>query len=206
MSGGRPLAHDSSKQLWRHLKSSGEAEWAYTHNPYDDSPNRRKEREKKSLNVCRHYTEGRCNRGSTCRFHHDMRHNIIVTPHSTPKLTSIAPLKGLPTPSPGGSLGSPPNRVSCCLLSPTHFNKSISCHSNMSSPLRVLSASTSTIPLLQLPESLSGANRSGNSAPFGGSHDQPLSDGPAWGTPNASFTTNDFSPMDAFPSTFSPQR
>ncbi|CBH17845.1 zinc finger protein family member, putative [Trypanosoma equiperdum] len=176
MSVGKPITRDSSKQLWRHIKSSGEEELTYTHNPYDDSPNRRKEREK-SLNVCRHYAEGRCNRGSTCRFHHETRHNIIVTPHVTPKFSSIAPLKGLPTSPLGAYLSSPPNR-SCngCLLSPTHHNNSMSYNSSTNSSMKILSESSSTIPHLQLPESLSTHCRSSTYVASGMNGEQPPHD------------------------------
>ncbi|KAF8283142.1 hypothetical protein BCY84_04076 [Trypanosoma cruzi cruzi] len=96
MSRGKSPLSGSSKSMWLVRKPSGGEVWTYAHNPYDDSFQNNDTNTQRLLNPCRHYAEGCCNRGSACRFHHDARHNIIVTPHSTPKQRAITPLIGMP--------------------------------------------------------------------------------------------------------------
>ncbi|ORC89805.1 uncharacterized protein TM35_000113390 [Trypanosoma theileri] len=112
MTGSKSPLCDSSKSVWQHRKPSGEQVWTYAHNPYSNSAqnissassdssnksnNGNNSRPAQKPNVCRHYAEGRCNRGSTCRFYHDVRHTVIIaTPHSTPRPQPLSPLTGLP--------------------------------------------------------------------------------------------------------------
>ncbi|KAG8340003.1 hypothetical protein TRVL_09169 [Trypanosoma vivax] len=136
----------------------GTGEGVYTHNPYNGSRSNKEAGDRKSFNLCRHYAEGRCNRGSACRFYHEIRHNIIVTPHSTPKWTSIASLTGIPVPPPGSSLASPCSKMSAPPLSPIAnqiSEKSSSFNQSVSSPVLALDMSAYPPTLLHLPRCLS---------------------------------------------------
>ncbi|RNF13602.1 uncharacterized protein Tco025E_06150 [Trypanosoma conorhini] len=114
MSGGKSPLFGSSRRLRLFRKPTGEEEWAYSHNPYEYSASNTDWIQQRTLNPCRHYAEGRCNRGSSCRFFHELRHTVIVTPHTTPKQPTFTPLTGT-TPLSAGALAlggkSPPASV-----------------------------------------------------------------------------------------------
>ncbi|KEG08524.1 hypothetical protein DQ04_06991030 [Trypanosoma grayi] len=96
MSGAKSPLSGSAKTRRCCITPSGESGVSYRHNPYSSPVCRSDTSTPKCPNPCRHHAEGRCNRGSTCRFYHEETHNIITAPHITPKQRSITPLTGIP--------------------------------------------------------------------------------------------------------------